>query len=66
MLLNLTVHPGEILAEELTAAGVSASELARQIDVPANRITQILNGKRNITGDTALRIGHWFGTGPEL
>lgn len=66
MLLGIVVHPGEVLAEELDAAGVSASALARDIDVPANRISQILAGKRAITGDTALRLGHWFGTGPEL
>lgn len=60
------IHPGEILADELAEAGVSAAELARQIDVPANRISQILNGKRSISGDTALRLGHWFGTSPDF
>ena len=54
------IHPGEILAEELSELGVTATELARQIGVPANRITQIIQGKRAITGDTALRLGHWF------
>ena len=58
------VHPGEVLAEELDERGVSASELARQIGVPANRISQILAGRRSVTGDTALRLGHWFGTSP--
>jgi antitoxin HigA-1 len=58
------VHPGEVLAEELDELGVSASELARQIGVPANRISQILAGRRSVTGDTALRLGHWFGTSP--
>ena len=58
------IHPGEILAGELEEIGVSPTELARQIDVPANRISQIINGKRAITGDTALRLGHWFGTSP--
>ena len=53
------IHPGEILAEELSELGVTATELARQIGVPANRITQIIQGKRAITGDTALRLGHW-------
>ena len=57
-------HPGEILAGELEETGVSPTELARQIDVPPNRISQIINGKRSITGDTALRLGHWFGTSP--
>src|ERR1700680_3676806 len=56
------IHPGEILAEELAEITVSPSELARQLRVPANRITQIVHGKRAITGDTALRLGHWFGT----
>lgn len=58
------VHPGKVLAEELASLGVSPTELARQIDVPANRISQIINGKRAITGDTALRLGHWFKTTP--
>src|SRR5262249_26288279 len=56
------IHPGEILAEELTDLGVTPTELARQLKVPANRITQIIQGKRSISGDTALRLGHWFGT----
>jgi antitoxin HigA-1 len=60
------IHPGEILAEELTEIAVSPSELARQLRVPANRITQILHGKRAITGDTALRLGHWFGTSAQF
>ncbi len=58
------IHPGEILAEELLELGVSPTELARQVKVPANRITHIVKGKRSITGDTALRLGHWFGTSP--
>jgi len=60
------IHPGEILSDELHEVGVSAAELARQIDVPANRISQIINGKRSITGDTALRLGHWFGTSAQF
>jgi addiction module HigA family antidote len=56
------IHPGEILGEELAELAVTPSELARQLRVPVNRITQILQGKRAITGDTALRLGHWFGT----
>jgi antitoxin HigA-1 len=60
------IHPGEHLAEELKEIGMSAAELARQIDVPVNRITQIMKGERAITADTALRLGHWFGTGPEI
>ena len=58
----LAIHPGEHLAEELKALGMSAAELARQLHVPTNRMTQILNGQRAITGDTALRLGHFFGT----
>ena len=60
------IHPGEILADELGEIGVTATELARQIDVPANRISQIVNGKRRISGDTALRLGHWFGTSAQF
>ena len=59
-------HPGEILAERLAAAGITPTELARQIAVPPNRISQIINARRAITGDTALRLGHWFGTAPEV
>jgi addiction module HigA family antidote len=55
------IHPGEHLPEELKALDMSAAELARKIDVPTNRITQILNGTRAITGDTALRLAHFFG-----
>jgi addiction module HigA family antidote len=54
------------LAEELHELGISAAELARQVDVPVNRITGIINGQRGVTADTALRLGHWFGTSPEF
>jgi antitoxin HigA-1 len=60
------IHPGEHLAEQLDELGMSAAELARQLDVPVNRVTGILNGQRGITADTALRLGHWFGTSPEF
>ena len=60
------IHPGEHLAEELEALNMSAAELARQLKVPTNRITAILNGQRSITGDTALRLAHFFGTSPEF
>jgi addiction module HigA family antidote len=60
------IHPGEHLAEELKELGISAAELARQIDVPVNRVTGIINGQRGVTADTALRLGHWFGTSPEF
>ena len=60
------IHPGEHLAGELGALGMSAAELARQLGVPTNRITEILNGRRAITGDTALRLAHFFGTSAEF
>ena len=60
------IHPGEHLAEELRELSLSAAEFARRIDVPVNRITGILNGQRGITADTALRLGHWFGTSPQF
>jgi antitoxin HigA-1 len=60
------IHPGEILADELSELGVTPTELSRQIAVPANRITQIIKGQRSITGDTALRLGHWFRMNPQF
>jgi aromatic ring hydroxylase len=53
-------------AEELRELAVSAAELSRQIEVPVNRITAIINGQRGITLDTALRLGHWFGSSAEF
>ncbi len=61
-----TTHPGEHLGEELRELGLSAAELARRLNVPTNRITGILNGQRTVTGDTALRLAHFFGTSPEF
>ena len=60
------IHPGEHLADELKEIGMSAAGLARRIKVPVSRITQIMKGQRAVTADTALRLGHWFGTGPEI
>jgi len=60
------IYPGEHLAEELEALDMSAAELARKIGVPTNRVTQILNGTRAITGDTALRLAHFFGTSAQF
>jgi addiction module HigA family antidote len=60
------IHPGEHLAEELRELGMSAAELARKLEVPTNRISEILNGRRGITGDTALRLAHFFGTTAEF
>ena len=62
----LAIHPGEHLAEELKELNMSAASLARQLQVPTNRITQILNGRRDITADTALRLAHFFGTSAEF
>jgi addiction module HigA family antidote len=62
----IAIHPGEHLAEELKELGMSAAELARNLKVPTNRITAILNGHRAITGDTALRLAHFFGTSAEF
>jgi addiction module HigA family antidote len=61
-----TIHPGEHLAEELKELSMSAAELARHLCVPTNRVTEVLHGKRAITGDTALRLGHFFGTTAEF
>lgn len=60
------IHPGAHLAEQLEALGMSAAELGRQLKVPTNRVTGILNRDRAITGDTALRLGHFFGTSAEF
>ena len=60
------IHPGEHLAEQLTALDMSAAELGRQLQVPPNRTTEILKGQHAITGDTALRLGHFFGTSPQF
>jgi len=60
------IHPGEILADELAEIGMTPTALARELKVPANRLTQIVQGKRAITGDTALRLAHWFGMSPQF
>ena len=60
------VHPGEVLRDELTEFGITPTAFARQIDVPPNRVSQIIAGKRSVTGDTALRFGHWFGVEPQF
>jgi antitoxin HigA-1 len=62
----ISIHPGEHLAEELKELGMSAAELARRRDVPTNHVTEILNGRGAITGDTALRLAHFFGTNAEF
>src|SRR5437870_8090222 len=63
---RIAIHPGDQLAEELKTLELSAAELAQQLKVPTNRVTGILNGQRAVTGDTALRLGHFFGTSPEF
>ncbi len=60
------IHPGEILADELQEIRLSAAQLARTIEVPANRISQIIAGKRAITADTALRLAQYFGTSADF
>ena len=60
------VHPGEILREELDAIGLSANALSQALGVPVNRITMILNGRRGVSADTALRLARYFGTTPQL
>jgi antitoxin HigA-1 len=61
------IHPGEILLEEfLKPLGMSMNKLADELHVPANRITQIVEGRRSVTGETALRLARYFGTSPEF
>lgn len=60
------IHPGEHLAEELRELNLSAAALARALKVPTNRVTGIINGTRAVTGDTALRLGHYFGTSAQF
>ena len=60
------IYPGEILADRLAEIGMSAAELARRIEVPANRVSQIIASKRSITAKTALRLGRYFGASPDL
>jgi antitoxin HigA-1 len=63
---RLPIHPGEHLKEALGELNMSAAELARQLRIPTNRITGILNEERAVTADTALRLGHWFGTSADF
>jgi len=66
MMAAPAIHPGEHLGEELKELDMSAAELARRLGVPINRVTEILNGRRAITGDNALRLAHFFGTSAEF
>ncbi len=65
-MLKRAGHPGEVLKDELEEMSVTPTSFARQINVPPNRIGQIIAGKRAVTGDTALRFGHWFGVEPQF
>ena len=60
------IHPGEFLADDVAELALSAAGLARLLRVPANRVSQILAGQRAVSADTALRLGLYFGTGPNL
>jgi antitoxin HigA-1 len=62
----IAIHPGEHLAQELKALGMSPAKFARQLGVPTSRVTQVLNGRRAISGDAALRLAHFFGTSAEF
>lgn len=64
--LSDPIHPGEILADELEEIGMTASELAQLIEVPKNRIYDIIRERRNVTADTAVRLGIFFGTSAEF
>ena len=65
-MVHTPFHPGEVLADEMHELRMTASDVARTIRVPVNRVTQIIAGRRGVTADTALRLGQWLGTGPEL
>src|ERR1700728_5302983 len=64
--MSSAVHPGRLLKSELSARGLSASRLARDLGVPSGRITDILNGRRSITADTAVRLGRYFGNSAQF
>ena len=65
-MMKRPVHPGRVLSEELIELGILPTELARQIEVPPNRISQIIRGKRDVSADIALRLGHWFDTSAQF
>ena len=60
------IHPGEVLADELEESGLSPKKLADVIEVPPNRLYQLIDGKRSMTADTALRLGQYFGMSPNF
>ncbi len=59
------IHPGEHIADELEELNMSAAQLAKELGIPANRISEIVRGRRGITADTALRLSQWLGTTPD-
>jgi addiction module HigA family antidote len=64
---RLRTHPGEVLREEFVVPlGFSARALAKQLDVPANRLTEIMRGTRDVSADTTIRLGRYFGTDPRF
>jgi addiction module HigA family antidote len=63
---NVVAHPGRLLKRELTVREMSANRLALDIGVPSGRITDILNGRRSITADTAVRLGRYFGNSAQF
>ncbi len=64
--MRIPMHPGKLLKEEIEARQISASKLAAALDVPANRISEIIRGRRAITAETALRLARYFGNSPEF
>ena len=60
------IHPGEILRDELVELGLSAHAFAKALDIPVNRVNQILRERRGVSADTALRVARYFGTAPEF
>ncbi|MAF48262.1 MAG: HigA family addiction module antitoxin [Rhodospirillales bacterium] len=64
--MNPIAHPGRLLKRELEARSLSANRLALDLGVPSGRITDILNGRRSITADTAVRLGRYFGNGAQF
>mgnify|MGYP001138164757 CR=1 FL=1 len=64
--MTVAIHPGRLLKRELAARNLSANRLALDLGVPSGRITDILNGRRSISADTALRLGRYFGNGAQF
>lgn len=64
--MRIPKHPGKLIKEEIAARKLSASKLAAALDVPANRITEIIRGRRRVSAETALRLARYFGNSPEF